>query len=160
MVDVVVVEVTTTGTARERNDEQVIQLASEHVNVSIKEVVTGEIEVSTITHLRDMVVAEDLISQHADIERVPIGHFVDAAPEMREEDGVLIIPIVEEIAVVERRLFLKEEVRIRRVTTTHRHQETVTLRQQEAVVQRQPAASSKDAVPLGGASIKPEEITP
>ena len=40
--------------------------------------------------------------------------------------------------VVERRLFLKEEVRIRRVRSTERHQESVTLRHQEAVVTHLP----------------------
>jgi stress response protein YsnF len=49
-----------------------------------------------------------------------------------------VIPIVEEVLVVERRLFLKEEVRVRRVLSTQRHQESVTLRHNEAVVTRIP----------------------
>ena len=46
--------------------------------------------------------------------------------------------IVEEVLVVERRLLLKEEVHVRRVRSTERHQESVTLRHQEAVVTRLP----------------------
>jgi hypothetical protein len=37
------------------------------------------------------------------------------------------------VLVVERHLFLKEEVRIHRVRSTQRHQESVTLRHHEAV---------------------------
>ncbi len=138
MVNVVAVELITTTPAHRVDGEQVVQLQSEELQVSINEVVTGSVEVSTVTHLRDIDVDTNLFSQHADVERVTIGRVVESAPDIREEDGIIIIPVVEEIVVVERRLVLKEEVHIRRGTSTRRHQETVTLRQQEAVVQRKP----------------------
>ena len=62
-------------------------------------------------------------------------------PPVREEGDTIVVPIVEEVLVVERRLFLKEEVSIRRVRSTERHQETVTVRHQEAVVTRLPVES-------------------
>ena len=140
MVDAVVAGSTTTHTADRVDDEQVIALQSEHLDFSKKRIVTGEVEVSTMTRLHDAVVDEVLTSQHASIERVPVGRVISTVPEIREEDGVLIIPVIEEIVVVERRLVLKEEVRISRSTSTQRHRETVTLRQQEAVIQRKAAA--------------------
>ena len=139
MVDAVGAGSTTTHTA-----EQVIALESERLNVSKKRVVTGEVEVSTITRLHDALVDEALTSQHVTVERVAIDRVIDAAPEVREEDGVLIVPVIEEIVVVERRLVLKEEIRIHRSTSTQRHRETVTLRQQEAVIQRKPAAATTE----------------
>jgi hypothetical protein len=54
---------------------------------------------------------------------------------------------VEEIVVVERRLVLKEEVRVRRVSTKAQHRETVVLRQQEAVVTREEPDSQSQAPP-------------
>ena len=59
-------------------------------------------------------------------------------PAIRQEGDVTIVPVVEEIVVVERRLMLKEELHVRRVRSTHRHEETVTLRYQEAEVVRRP----------------------
>jgi stress response protein YsnF len=44
--------------------------------------------------------------------------------------------VVEEIIVVQRRLILKEEVRIKRLHVSERHQEAVVLRKQEAVITR------------------------
>jgi stress response protein YsnF len=61
---------------------------------------------------------------------------VDAVPPVREEGDTTVISIVEEVLVVERRLVLKEEIRLRRVRTTERHRETVTLREQQAVIER------------------------
>jgi stress response protein YsnF len=49
-------------------------------------------------------------------------------PTVREEGDTIVIPIVEEVLVVERRLFLKEEVHVGRVTSTERHHKSVTLR--------------------------------
>jgi len=60
-------------------------------------------------------------------------------PAVRDEGDTIVIPIVEEVLVIERRLLLKEEVRVRRVRSTERHQETVTLRHHEAVVTHLPA---------------------
>jgi stress response protein YsnF len=59
-------------------------------------------------------------------------------PSVRQEGDVTIIPVVEEVVKIERHLVLKEEVHIRRVKHTERHQETITLRRQEAVISRHP----------------------
>ena len=44
--------------------------------------------------------------------------------------------VVEETIVIERRLILKEEIHIRRLQVSERHQEAVILRKQEAVIAR------------------------
>ena len=55
---------------------------------------------------------------------------------MRVEGDTIVISVVEEIVVVERRLVLKEEIRLQRVQTTERHRESVILHEQEAVIER------------------------
>jgi stress response protein YsnF len=85
-----------------------------------------------------------------EIERTAIGRPVEAMPAVREEGDTIVVPIVEEVLVVERRLMLKEEVRIRRVRSTQRHQERVTLRHQEAVVTRVRAEQPGDGERAGG----------
>ena len=54
---------------------------------------------------------------------------------MRSEEDTLIIPVLEEVLVVEKRLLLKEEVRITKREETHTPQR-VTLRREEAAVER------------------------
>ena len=48
-----------------------------------------------------------------------------------------IVPVVEEVLVVEKRLVLKEELHIRRTSQTELVEVPVTLRKQRAVVERQ-----------------------
>jgi uncharacterized protein (TIGR02271 family) len=122
----------------DKTGETVIPLLAEEVTVSKQVVETGRVQVARVTHEREQLIDQLLAHDTVEIDRTPIGRQVDAMPAVREEGDTIVIPLVEEVLVVERRLFLKEEVRIRRVRTTERHQESVTLRHQEAVVTRLP----------------------
>ena len=93
-------------------------------------------QVSTVTREHERLVDEVLKHERVEIERVPIGRPVDAIPPVRQEGDTTIISVVEETIIVERRLILKEEIRIRRLRVSERHQETVVLRKQEAVIAR------------------------
>ena len=119
-------------------DETVVPLLTEEVAVSKQVVETGRVQVARVTHQREQLIDELLARETVEIERAPIGQHVEAMPAVREEGDTIVVPIVEEVVVIERRLFLKEEVRIRRLRSTERHQESVTLRHQEAVVTRRP----------------------
>ena len=83
---------------------------------------------------RTVAVDEDLAVEQVVVTRVPIGRVVEAIPPIREENGMTIVPVVEEKLVVVRRLVLTEEVRFERVRATERHVETVVLRRQEVTV--------------------------
>ncbi|MDB5301088.1 MAG: hypothetical protein JWO87_2751, partial [Phycisphaerales bacterium] len=69
---------------------------------------------------------------------------VEVVPEVRREGDTLIVPLVEEVLVVEKRLVLREEVRVTtRRSQTHQPQR-VTLRSEEAEIERIAPASSQD----------------
>ena len=59
-----------------------------------------------------------------------------APPQLRTEGNVTILPVVEEVLVVERRLLIKEELRLIRHATKEVIETPVTLRKQRAVVER------------------------
>lgn len=117
-------------------DEEVLRLHAETVQVARRTRETGSVEVEVVTRLHEHAIDEALVDRTVHIEHVPIGQFVGEMPQMREDGDTLVIPVVEEVLVTERRLFLKEEVRVTRMTTTRRHQETVVLRAEEAIVTR------------------------
>ena len=116
-------------------DVLTLPLHAERVVVS-KRVRRTRVSVKRSTRTRDEAVEVDLNHDQVVVERVAIGRVVDAVPEVRQDGDVTILPIVEEEVVVVRRLVLKEEVHVRRMRTTQRHAETVTLREQQAVVTR------------------------
>jgi len=81
---------------------------------------------------------ETLARQQVKVDRIPIGKLIKAVPKIRKEGDAIIIPIVEEIPVVEHRLVLIEEVWVRRVRKKENHRERVMLRCHEAVITRDP----------------------
>jgi uncharacterized protein (TIGR02271 family) len=119
-------------------DRVVIPLHAEEVSIGKKQVATGRVKVSTVTHSREELVEQLLQSERVEIERVPMGQVVATVPAVRTEGDVTIIPVVEETVVLQRQLVLKEEVRIRRIRETQNYQGRVVLRQQEAVITRVP----------------------
>lgn len=131
-------------------DVQSLELKAESLVVT-KRLVEGEtIRVSTLTREVDQKIDEALVHDLVEVERVAIGRVVETRPDIREENGVTIVPVVEEVLVVERRLVLKEEVRITRKRVEVRQVETAMLRRQEAVVTR----SAPGEVPAGASSFE------
>ena len=115
--------------------EIVIPLYGEDVSEA-RRTIERDVRVHVRTVGHDHLIDEALAHERVDIERVAIGRAIDAAPPVREEGDTTVISIVEEVLVIQRRLVLKEEIRLRRVRTTERHRETVTLREQQAVIER------------------------
>ena len=126
-------------------EELVLPLLVEEITVSRQKVEQGVVRVATVTRTREQQVDEQLAHEAVEVTRVPVGRIVETMPAIREEGDVTIMPVVEEIVVVERRLLLKEEVHVRRIRTTERHQQTITIREQEAVITRVPAATPAPA---------------
>lgn len=121
--------------------EAVVPVVAESLDVHIEEHVTGRVRVSTRTESVEREVEETLSSVTANVRRVPVGHELgpdEVLPETRVENGVTVIPVLEERLVVEKRLVLVEEIRIER----HQRSETVTvpvtLRRQRVDVDRLP----------------------
>ena len=141
------------------DEPALLRLLAEELSVEKETVETGRVHVSTHTVSREALVDEDLARERVEIETVPVGRRIEKFPEVRQEGDVTIVPVVEEVLFVERRLVLKEEIRIRKVRTTERYQEKVMLRHQEAVVtRRQEDTGNADAsLAAGQGGIKPEK---
>jgi uncharacterized protein (TIGR02271 family) len=144
--------INTTRLAEETKESGTLRLAAEELSVTKATTETGRVRVSTHTHEREALVDENLAKETVEIERIPVGVRIEAVPEVRHEGDTTIIPVVEEVLFLERRLMLKEEIHIRRVRTTERFQEKVILRHQEAVISRVQSATDQTDPMLGNNS--------
>ena len=120
----------------EERDREVLSLVEEQLRVGKREVVTGKVRVRTVTDTVEEVARATLDGEEVEVSRVPIGREIDAAPSVRTEGDVVIVPVVEEVLVVEKRLVLKEELHLRRRATREAVEVPVTLRRQRAVIER------------------------
>jgi uncharacterized protein (TIGR02271 family) len=116
--------------------EEVIPLVEETASVGKHEVVTGRVRVHTVTDAVEELAHADVQRETVEVTRMPIDRVVEAAPEIRTEGDVTVVPVLEEVLVVEKRLVLKEEVHIRCRVAQETVEVPVTLRKQRAVVER------------------------
>jgi stress response protein YsnF len=80
---------------------------------------------------------ERLLRDDVEVSHVPVDRIVplDAAPATRYEGDTLVVPILEEVLVVERRVRIKEELRITRTRREEHHAETVMLKSEQVSVE-------------------------
>jgi uncharacterized protein (TIGR02271 family) len=130
--------------ARSKSPETRIPLHEEVVDVA-KRTVERRTQIDKRVHTRTESVETALRREQPTIERVAINRVVAKPPRVRQEGGVLIIPVVEEVAVVERRLVLREEIRIRRQEIVEPFRQDVMLRSEEVVLK--PSPSGEETVP-------------
>lgn len=113
-----------------------LPLAEEHVAVHKRTVEKGRVRIRTVADESTHWVRETLESEHVLVERVAIDREVEIVPPIRQEGETTIIPLVEEVLVIERRLVLKEELHVRKERQVRRVEEPVTVRSMNAVVER------------------------
>jgi len=124
----------------DRTEQIRVPVIEEELEVGKRRVESARVSVRTIPRERDELVEQPLESMEVEIERVAIDRQIDTAPEIRNEGETLIIPVVEERLVVEKRLFLREEIHVHRRRTVTQFRQNVTLRSQEVIVERRDAA--------------------
>jgi stress response protein YsnF len=113
-----------------------IPLTAEELRVEKRSVVTGRVRIKTVVDTFEQIVKESLKTERLETTRVEIGKEIDSIPSVRTEGDTTVIPVVEEVLIVEKRLFLKEEIHVRRVVSNDQVEAPVTLRKQRAVVER------------------------
>lgn len=131
---------------RAGNGTVVVPAIEEELDVRKRKVGTGGVRVTKKVYEREELVDQPLLAQEVDVERVPINRLVESSVPIRYEGDTMIVPVLEEVLVVEKRLMLKEELRItKRQSETHQPQRVI-LRREEAIVEH-----------LGGREETPQE---
>lgn len=114
-----------------------IPVLAETLYVQKREVETGRVRLIKSVHEQEEIVDEPLLREEVTVERIPINQIWEGpAPSLRYEGDVLVVPLLEEVLVVEKRLRLKEELHIRRIQQTVHAPQTVTVRSEEVTLER------------------------
>ncbi|CUX02389.1 YsnF/AvaK domain-containing protein [Rhizobium pusense] len=116
--------------------DEKLSLIEEQLVIDKRAVRDGSVRVSTKTEFVTEAAEARLDSENVEVTRVAIGREVSEAPAVRTDGDVTIVPVMEEVLVVEKRLMLVEEIHIRRVATTEDVTIPVELRKQRATIER------------------------
>lgn len=120
-----------------------IPLVEERLNVAKRQVESGRVRVKVTVDEREQTVTEQLLHDELQIERVPRNIRLNDVPKVRLEGNTTIVPVVEEVVIVEKALVLVEEIHISRRSFAEEAQIPVTLRVEHATVEREPTPGPK-----------------
>lgn len=118
-------------------DETRIPIVAEEASVTKRVVGLEHVSIHTSSE-EERVVVRDLVRRdQVEVVRVAIEREVTEAPAVRTEGEVTIVSVLEERLVVEKRLFVVEELHLRRHSTTEPVELATTLRRTRVDVARE-----------------------
>ena len=91
--------------------QEVIAVAREEIKIGTEKQETRRVRITKRIRTREEVVDQPTITEELEITRVPINRPVDGPVAVRTEGDTTIVPVVEEVLVMQKRLILREEVR-------------------------------------------------
>jgi len=123
-------------TEEENTETRIVPVIEEELVTGTRAVKTGSVRVSKTVKRVSKDVELPAIQDAVQVNRVPINRVVEAIPENREEGDTLIIPVVEEEIIVQKRFILKEEIHVTRQRVQTQVTQTVSLSSEQAKVER------------------------
>ena len=122
-------------------DAMMIPVIEERVLVGKQQVETGRVRIHKTIQERQEEIDVPLLKERVEVERVKVDRWVEDPenpPQPREEGDVTILPVLEEVLVVEKRLRVVEELHVRRHREQQVEKHTVELRKEVVDVERMP----------------------
>ncbi|MES3025857.1 MAG: YsnF/AvaK domain-containing protein [Pseudomonadota bacterium] len=116
-----------------------VPVHQEQLHVGTRVVDTGRgVRVQKKISEQPHAIDQTLLHDELEVTRVAVDRIValSDAPAPRHEGDTYIVPVLEEILVVEKRLRIKEELHIKRVQRPVQHADTVFLKSEELIVER------------------------
>lgn len=119
-----------------RSESTTVPVAAESLSVGTERIVTGTVRVVKTVETQDRAIDIPVSQDDVSVERVPVGRWVDEPVPIRQEGDTTIIPVLEEVVVIEKRLKLVEEVHVTKKPVEKRATGTVALRRDNVTVER------------------------
>lgn len=149
------------GTIDAVGDRLVVPVREEVLVPTTRPIELGEVRIHKRVESVPYETLVDVTRDDIDVQRVAVNQAIDAVPGPRQEGETLVIPVVEEVLVTEKRLMLREEIRVTRRQVTEQVPVSETLRREvveiedaEVGVSRARGATSRsgatDPVPDAG----------
>lgn len=116
--------------------ETVLPVIEERPVIERRQVSKGRVRVTKRVHERQERVDEPGYRERVNVVRVKVDQVLDEPVGVRYEGETMVIPVIEEVLVVEKKLVLREEVRITKLREEVHNPQELTLRREEVSVER------------------------
>lgn len=115
-----------------------LPIVEERATIALREVETAHVRIRTIVDEEQRTLNAELARGDVAVERRQVERQVAEAPApYTDDDGALIVPIVEERLSVEKRLFVVEELVVRTISRLEQVSVPTSVRTMRAIVERE-----------------------
>ncbi|MCK9620276.1 MAG: YsnF/AvaK domain-containing protein [Methylobacter sp.] len=117
--------------------DDVIPVLKEQLHVEKRLEEAGIVRISKQLTEHEQAVTIPLLAEEIQVERIAINQLIDSPPPaLRYEGETMIISVIKEVAVVEKRLMLVEELHIVKRQDQKQETQQVKLKEEEVTVER------------------------
>jgi len=119
----------------DQNKPLTFNVIEEQAKIDKKLVEKGKVRVIKKVVTEDEKVKVDVKNEEVNVERVPVNKYADTPPQVRYEGETTIIPVIKEVAVVEKKILIVEEIRITKKTHIIEEERTIPLKKEKVTVE-------------------------
>ena len=131
-----------------KNTSSSISVLREEVNVEKKIIEKGRVKISKVVKEDSEVLNLPTTSEQVKIKRVPVNEIVESVPApLRYEGDTIIIPVLQEIIVTEKKLLLVEEIHVTKTLVSSEETKEITLRKEEINIERSDTNTVQNSKP-------------
>ena len=122
---------------KNEKDDSFIPIIEEELQIDKKTVEKGRVIISKTINEESKVLDLPSTNEEVRVERIPINKVIGEMPAaVRYEGNTMIIPVLQEITVVEKKILLVEEIHVTKSTVSSTETKEITLRKEEIKIER------------------------
>jgi len=122
---------------KSEKDDSFIPIIEEELQVEKKTVEKGRVIISKTINEESKILDLPSTNEEVRVERIPINKVIEEMPAaVRYEGNTMIIPVLQEITVVEKKILLVEEIHVTKSTFSSTETKEITLRKEEIKIER------------------------
>ncbi|MGB3587149.1 MAG: YsnF/AvaK domain-containing protein [Tunicatimonas sp.] len=122
---------------QEKSNTNTIPVIKERVVIDKRSVDTAKVRIAKNVNERNIQLDVSEEHDNVQVERVPIGQVVEIEPIARYEGDTLIIPVLREEVVIEKKITLVEEIRVTRKKEETTRRVNINLKEEEVNITRE-----------------------
>ena len=122
-----------------------LNVLQEQVDIGKKTIESGKVIIHKKVREENKDIEVPVSHEEVEIKKIAVNKYVTEAPDVRYEGNTTIIPVIKEVAVIEKKLLLVEEIHVIKHVVEKKEEHVVPLRKEEVQVEHYTRKSSQNS---------------
>jgi uncharacterized protein (TIGR02271 family) len=119
-----------------KQTEAIVIVLKERALIQKNIVEKAKVHIEKKVHRTEETIHIPVVSEEVEVKKIAVNQYVETIPPVRYEGDTIVIPVIKEMLIVEKKLLLVEEVYVTKHTNTTTEEKNIILREEEIIVER------------------------